>query len=150
MISRRRFLQAGATGTLTVLGARRLFAEEKASPTEGAAVLVDLTRCIGCRACENACLVRWGFPALPPATIGYGAGDGKLTFRTRTFVDFPNDPARPPPHLRQSCVSQGNPAFSAGIACHRTRTNLTVTSDQCGYAPEPVAQGAQQRRCRGR
>jgi formate dehydrogenase iron-sulfur subunit len=110
MISRRRFLQAGATGTLTVLGARRLFAEEKASPTEGAAVLVDLTRCIGCRACENACLVRWGFAPLPVASIGYGAGDGKLTFRTRTFVDFPNGGTKPKQPVKRQCMHCLEPA----------------------------------------
>jgi formate dehydrogenase iron-sulfur subunit len=110
MISRRRFLQAGATGTLTVLGARRLFAEEKANPTEGAAVLVDLTRCIGCRACENACLVRWEFPSLPVATIGYGAGDGKLTFRTRTFVDFPNGGTKPKQPVKRQCMHCLEPA----------------------------------------
>jgi Fe-S-cluster-containing dehydrogenase component len=110
MISRRRFLQAGATGTLTVLGARRLLAEEKVDPLGGAAVLVDLTRCIGCRACENACLVRWGFAPLPPASIGYGAGEGKLSFQTRTFVDFPNGGTKPKQPVKRQCMHCLEPA----------------------------------------
>jgi formate dehydrogenase iron-sulfur subunit len=110
MISRRRFLQAGATGTLTVLGARSLLAEAKIDPLEGAAVLVDLTRCIGCRACENACLVRAGFGPLPSAAIGYGSGDGKLTFRTRTFVDFPNGGTKPKQPVKRQCMHCLEPA----------------------------------------
>ena len=107
MISRRKFLQASATGTLTMLGARQLFAETKSDPKECAAVLVDLTRCIGCRACENACRVRAGFDPLPPAAIGYGEGDGKLTFRTRTFIDRQKVPVkRQCMHcLEPACVS---------------------------------------------
>ena len=105
MISRRRFLQAGATGTLALLGARQLFGgEAKVDPKEGAAVLVDLTRCIGCRACENACRLRWGFAPLPPATIGYGPGDEKLTFRTRTFVDFRNGGTKPKQPVKRQCM----------------------------------------------
>ena len=104
MISRRRFLQAGATGTLALLGAGQLFGGEAIDPKEGAAVLVDLTRCIGCRACENACRLRWGFAPLPPATIGYGAGDEKLTFRTRTFVDFRNGGTKPKQPVKRQCM----------------------------------------------
>ena len=53
-------------------------------------VLVDLTRCIGCRACENACRLRHGQPGLPTAQFGYGPGEGKLSFTSWTFVDFRN------------------------------------------------------------
>jgi formate dehydrogenase iron-sulfur subunit len=106
MITRRRFLQASATGTLTVLGARGVFAAQP-SPTDGAAVLVDLTRCIGCRACENACRIRAGFPGLPTAPMGYGVGDGKLTFQTRTVIEqHPQPVKRQCMHcLEPACVS---------------------------------------------
>jgi len=110
MISRRRFLQASATGTLTVLGARSLIAEDKVDPENSASVLVDLTRCIGCRACENACRVRAGFDGLPTAAIGYAAGDGRLDFRTRTFIDFRagNTKARQP--VKRQCMHCLEPA----------------------------------------
>jgi formate dehydrogenase iron-sulfur subunit len=102
MISRRRFLQASATGTLAMLGMNA-----RAETHEGAGVLVDLTRCIGCRACENACRVRAGFPGLPAAAIGYGEGEGRLTFRTRTFIDHQKQPVkRQCMHcLEPACVS---------------------------------------------
>jgi formate dehydrogenase iron-sulfur subunit len=86
-VSRRKFL-GGAT--LLALGPVLAFGEEEAGdPNQGGAVLVDLTRCVGCRSCENACLVRQGYPELPANSFGYGPGDGQLTFKTRTFVDFP-------------------------------------------------------------
>jgi formate dehydrogenase iron-sulfur subunit len=110
MISRRRFFQASATGALTLLGAREILAEAKGDPKECAAVLVDLTRCIGCRACENACLVRAGFDSLPLAAIGYGGGDGKLTFRTRTFIDFRNGGAKPKQPVKRQCMHCLEPA----------------------------------------
>jgi formate dehydrogenase iron-sulfur subunit len=102
LISRRRFLGAAATGTLTVLGVRT-----QADTRDGVGVLVDLTRCIGCRACENACRLRAGFPGLPAATIGYGEGEGKLTYRTRTFIDHQKPPVkRQCMHcLEPACVS---------------------------------------------
>jgi formate dehydrogenase iron-sulfur subunit len=110
VISRRRFLQAGATGTLTVLGASRVLAGGKPNPAGQAAVLVDLTRCIGCRACENACRVRAGFDRLPPATIGYGPGEGKLTYRTRTFIEDVNGSAKQHQPVKRQCMHCLEPA----------------------------------------
>lgn len=110
MISRRRFLQAGATGALTVLGARGVWAEKTEDPADSTGVLVDLTRCIGCRACENACRVRAGFGGLPTAAIGYGAGDGQLNFRTRTFIDFRNGGAKQNQPVKRQCMHCLEPA----------------------------------------
>jgi formate dehydrogenase iron-sulfur subunit len=110
MISRRRFFQTTAAGAVTVLGARHLFAEETVDPNTCAAALVDLTRCIGCRACENACRVRAGFDPLPVAAIGYGPGDGKLSFRTRTFIDFRDGDSRPKQPVKRQCMHCIDPA----------------------------------------
>ena len=89
-ISRRTFCRQSVAG-LTLLAAGSSVAmggEKTGEPDQYGAVLVDLTRCIGCRSCENACLIRQGYPGLPAANFGYGPGDEKLTFKTRTFVDF--------------------------------------------------------------
>jgi formate dehydrogenase iron-sulfur subunit len=110
MISRREFFQVGATGALAVLGARQLFAEPQVDPNGCAGVLVDLTRCIGCRACENACRVRAGFGPLPTAAIGYGAGEGKLSFHTRTFIDFRNGDTKPKQPVKRQCMHCLEPA----------------------------------------
>ena len=91
-LSRRSFFKvAGLGAAFGAYAAQRSLAAEHEGGGSGAevAVLVDLTRCIGCRACENACLTRWGFPGLPRQAMGYGAGEGKLTFKTRTVVEKP-------------------------------------------------------------
>jgi formate dehydrogenase iron-sulfur subunit len=110
MISRRQFFQASATGALTLLATRGGFAETKSDPATSSAVLVDLTRCIGCRACENACRVRAGFEGLPTAAIGYGAGDGKLNFRTRTFIDFRDGGRKQKQPVKRQCMHCLEPA----------------------------------------
>lgn len=110
MISRRQFLQVSTTSALAVLGAKELFAEPPVDPNGGAGVLVDLTRCIGCRACENICRVRAGFGPLPTAAIGYSAGEGKLSFHTRTFIDFRNGGTKPKQPVKRQCMHCLEPA----------------------------------------
>jgi len=94
-LSRRAFISAGLGSLLSgiVLPGRLSAQVSPREPSDRmqAGVLVDLTRCIGCRACENACLTRRGQPSLRPALAGYGYGQGedRLTFRTWTFVDSP-------------------------------------------------------------
>ncbi len=89
-ISRRTFCRQSVAGlALLVAGGAAAVGEEKAGNSEQyGAVLVDLTRCVGCRSCENSCLIRQGYSALPATSFGFGTGDGQLTFKTRTFVDF--------------------------------------------------------------
>lgn len=65
-ISRRRFLAASVAGcAATTLGAskRALAAGSFTGYPEGMGVLVDLTRCIGCRSCEAACNREQELPA---------------------------------------------------------------------------------------
>lgn len=89
MISRRQFL-----GALPLFTLRPGSADERG-------VLVDTTRCIGCRSCENACRLRAGYEGLPAAAMGFGAGDGKLTFRSKTFVNG---------HVKRQCMHCLEPA----------------------------------------
>ncbi len=100
--TRRNFLKAGAAGcTLGTYAANRAMA---GTASEEVGVLVDLTRCIGCRACENACRIRWGFAGLPPARVGYGRGDGQLTFQTRTVIEEHSTP------VKKQCMHCRTPA----------------------------------------
>jgi formate dehydrogenase iron-sulfur subunit len=98
-LSRRKFL--GGVSLLALTGAAVRGETSAGNPDAFGAVLVDLTRCVGCRSCENACLVRQGLPGLPPGHYGYAAGDGQLTFRSRTFVDF-RGPQRLP--VKRQCM----------------------------------------------
>ena len=63
-VSRRKFLVGTAVATVAI----PVFAGTKSLEVEGEyerSVLVDTTRCIGCRACESACAEANGLPAPP-------------------------------------------------------------------------------------
>jgi Fe-S-cluster-containing dehydrogenase component len=60
-MNRREFLKLGAATALTA-AANESRAEEKHNPEEFVGVLVDTTRCIGCRSCERACSVAHDLP----------------------------------------------------------------------------------------
>ncbi len=67
-MTRRSFLAAGAAGAAVSAVARPKAAAAAASLEgypEGMGVLVDLTKCVGCRSCEAACNKEHGFP--PPS-----------------------------------------------------------------------------------
>lgn len=85
-LSRRNFLRSGAAASAWLAGAGR--ARAAVDETARSGMLVDLTRCIGCRACENACRVRQKREPLPASRMGYEAGEGRLSFTSWTFVDF--------------------------------------------------------------
>ncbi|NQU10656.1 4Fe-4S dicluster domain-containing protein [bacterium] len=89
-LSRRRFIGAGLAGMGGLLwaGPAAAAAAGATDPDRNSSVLVDLTRCIGCRACENACRVRQQRPGLSTERFGYGPGEGRLSFTNWTFVDF--------------------------------------------------------------
>lgn len=66
-LTRRQFLQlaAAAGAGVTVLSAGRSVAASAGHPAgvAGAAILIDIARCIGCRSCEAACKAYHKFPA---------------------------------------------------------------------------------------
>jgi formate dehydrogenase iron-sulfur subunit len=56
-LTRRAFLAANAVGTAAVVGLEQpaQASAARGASTEARAILVDTTRCVGCRACEAAC-----------------------------------------------------------------------------------------------
>jgi formate dehydrogenase iron-sulfur subunit len=60
-MNRRSFLKLAAT-TGVAIAAKHAQAAEAGNPEEFVGVLVDTTRCIGCRACERACSVAHDLP----------------------------------------------------------------------------------------
>jgi formate dehydrogenase iron-sulfur subunit len=102
-------------------------------------MLVDVTRCVGCRSCENACLLRQGRPGLPASFRGYAPGDGKLTFATRTFVDrVPAEALGGRPRtipVKRQCMHCLDPACASVCpvgALHRLETGPVVyDADKC-------------------
>ena len=54
-MDRRGFLKTSVVVGGTALAGKKLNAQEQHNPEEFIGILVDTTRCIGCRACEIAC-----------------------------------------------------------------------------------------------
>lgn len=86
-VSRRGFLGSCACAGLVPLAAAPAVGAALEAPDPGMGVLVDLTRCIGCRSCENACRLKHGHPPLQATEMGFAKGEGKLSFTSWTFVD---------------------------------------------------------------
>lgn len=130
-LSRRRFLRAGAAGmTLALLSGKAGAADDGPQDNLRCGVLVDLTRCIGCRACENACRVRQGRAPLPASPMGYGAGEGKLSFTSWTFVDFREGAA-----VKKQCMHCLDPACVSACpvaALYQTpRGSVVYRAERC-------------------
>ncbi len=68
-LTRRELLHLAAASSLgvTVLSASRT---ADASPAVGMGVLIDISRCIGCRSCEAACKTYHGFPTGESTDLG--------------------------------------------------------------------------------
>ncbi len=84
-LTRRGFLGGAAAAAAAVAAGPACGAAT--APPGGAGVLVDLTRCIGCRACEQACRTKQGQPPLLPARTGWAGGADRLAWAAWTFVE---------------------------------------------------------------
>jgi Fe-S-cluster-containing dehydrogenase component len=64
-LTRRTFFKVTAVGAATLAGTAKAEAAPELTVAEDArGVLVDTTKCVGCRACEAACAEANGLPAL--------------------------------------------------------------------------------------
>jgi formate dehydrogenase iron-sulfur subunit len=136
MISRRGFLQVAAGSAGLAWLECQAIASENGGPVEAerSGLLVDLTRCIGCRACENACRVRQGRSTLPTGRFGYGMGEGKLSFTNWTFVDF-RDVGDRKISVKKQCMHCLDPACVSACpvaALHQTeRGSVVYREERC-------------------
>ena len=139
-MSRRGFLTTGAAGLGAILLPVCATADEPpVNPDQQSSVLVDLTRCIGCRACENACRLRQNRPGLPTEGFGYGPGEGRLSFTTWTFVDFRTAHGQPAAKTRFSVKKQCMHCLDAACvsacpvaALHKTpRGSVVYEASRC-------------------
>ncbi len=118
-VSRRTFLRiVGATGTATLLSRPRQVRAAWNAPRsdETAAMLVDTTRCLGCRVCEVACSRANGLPS--PATLGQqSVFEEKRTTDQRAFAvvnRYKNSRnGRAPTFVRTQCMHCVKPACAS-------------------------------------
>jgi formate dehydrogenase iron-sulfur subunit len=141
-ISRRRFLKfAGMTGG-ALLGSGVKPAQARPAPEEGVefnGMLVDTTKCIGCRACEEACNEANGLPEPEVSFSSERVFDaerdttpGALTVLNR----YPND--RDPDNpifVRKQCMHCNQPACASACltrAMEKTREAAVIyTKGRC-------------------
>jgi Fe-S-cluster-containing dehydrogenase component len=118
-VSRRTFLKiVGATGTATLVSGPRQIHGARLVPRsdESPAMLVDTTRCIGCRACEAACSEANRLPK--PATQGQeSVFEKKRTTDSSTYAVInrytnPKD-ERTPTYVRTQCMHCVQPACAS-------------------------------------
>jgi Fe-S-cluster-containing dehydrogenase component len=118
-VNRRGFLKlAGVAGAASAAGvAARPRAAEAAvrRADDAAAVLVDTTRCVGCRACEAACSEANGLPE--PAMTGQDAVFAKTrrsTSTSYTFVNrFAGSEGTPTRFVKGQCMHCVDPACAS-------------------------------------
>ena len=117
---------AGVAGSVLGLGSKRAGASTTAEvSTEGMGVLVDVTKCIGCRRCEAACQQAASFPAPTPEEL-----EDKSVFKRHrrpgprsytTINEFPGPENAPedatgpgPVYVKANCLHCLDPACLSG------------------------------------
>jgi len=126
-MNRRQFLQvAGAAGATLATGRAR--AEEPGNAAEFVGVLVDTTRCIGCRACEQACAEAHGLPVPDVANDGALASVRDTTENRWTVVNR-FDTSKGEVFVKKQCMHCWQPACGAACltnAMYKTRTGPVI------------------------
>jgi Fe-S-cluster-containing dehydrogenase component len=110
-IGRRGFLKVAAVTAGAGLAAGRARAEAGAPP-DGPAVLVDTTRCVGCRACEAACAEKNGLPP-PPASDEAFEARRDMTTTSFTVVNRAAGPDGQPRYAKKQCMHCLSPACAS-------------------------------------
>lgn len=110
------------------LVAGRAEARTEGNPEEFVGVLVDTTRCIGCRACERACSEAHDLPVPDVATDGALAAPRK-TDETRWTVVNRYDTSKGEVFVKTQCMHCWQPACAAACltnAMYKTRTGPVI------------------------
>jgi len=111
-VSRRDFLRSSVAVSAAVIASRWAYASPPptATPAEGVGVLVDVTRCIGCRACVRACNVRNRLPQADTATTVWDGTRDELRYDHWTAVNAVGGAERPPVSVKRQCMHCLEPA----------------------------------------
>jgi len=126
-MDRRSFLKLGAT-TGVALAAKGAQANETGSPEEFVGVLVDTTRCIGCRSCERACSVANNLPVPDIENDGALAQVRDTSDKQWTVVNRFNT-SKGEVFVKKQCLHCWQPACGAACltnAMYKTRSGPVI------------------------
>ncbi len=117
-IKRREFLKYSAGGlalaAVPVFDQKRLAPFMSAPLGEQMGVLIDTTKCVGCRACQAACKVKNDLPPDPQLVPGAKPVPTGLSATTFTFVDFVGVPGKTDMQpVKKQCMHCVNPACAS-------------------------------------
>jgi formate dehydrogenase iron-sulfur subunit len=111
-MNRRDFLKVTGVASLTLTGTGARGSEGSAPSPEFFGVLVDTTRCIGCRGCEEACAAAHGFPV--PDTVNDDALEShRKTSETAWTVVNRFDTSKGEVFVKTQCMHCWQPACTA-------------------------------------
>ena len=139
-ISRRNFLKvAGATGGALIAGAGKPAHAQQTSEggVEFNGMLIDTTKCIGCRACEEACNAANKLPKPEVSFSNEGVFDSQRDPTPDAFTvvnRFPNekDPDKPI-FVRKQCMHCNQPACASACltkAMEKTREAAVIYNEE--------------------
>ena len=141
-LSRRTFFKVGAVTATTMAGVGR--AEAAAGMTAAAdakAVLVDTTKCVGCRTCEAACAEANSLANRPERPDDEAIFDSRRTTDEFTYTvvnRFEGRPAgdeRPMRFIKTQCMHCIDPACASACPARALEKNphgpVTYTGDRC-------------------
>ena len=133
-LSRRTFFKVATVAGATGLAGGRLDASPQSVPgAELRSMLVDTTRCIGCRSCEAACAEAHGLPA-PPDEVPVGLRETSAQAFTVVDTFVPTDGKEPRSIKRQCnhCLEPGCASACPVKAIEKTATGPVVYhEDRC-------------------
>jgi formate dehydrogenase iron-sulfur subunit len=114
-MNRRDFLRTTTAVGASLVGARAAGARgprTSDSPEEFVGVLVDTTRCIGCRACERACAESHGLPVPDPGSDGALAAMRTTNENSLTVVNR-HETSKGEVFVKKQCMHCWQPACAA-------------------------------------
>lgn len=126
-MKRRSFLKAGGIAGAALAIGRADAAQPPVGP-EFFGVLVDTTRCIGCRSCERACAIEHDLP-LPDVENDDALSAKRSTDETRLTVVNRFDTSRGEVFVKTQCMHCWQPACAAACltnAMYKTRSGPVV------------------------
>jgi Fe-S-cluster-containing dehydrogenase component len=134
-MDRRNFLKTAGVACATVAGARSAKAQEHdTDPEEFVGVLVDTTRCIGCRSCEVGCALAHSLPVPDVASDGALEAERTTSETAWTVVNrFETDAGEV--FVKKQCMHCWQPACAAACltnAMKKTESGpVTWDGDKC-------------------